>query len=259
MNDGEGRRFNSGDDHDWIRAAAVASLNELAAWAGTLRAVCRRPSRIGRQWGSGEAATLNPLAFLATSAALLGLVVQGCYALVGDSGSQSVLADVLHWLQPYALFALFGLLAHLPLRRKRARSSVAMALYAGAGPATVCGFIGVLVATAVRLLAHDPTGNLIEGPSAVSPSLQQLLNVLTWAVLVWFWLSLTAALAGLHGVRYWRSALAVLSAQVALSLALGLVLRHRLADAGSPFLPTLLLGFTRQGSGHWAAFYALTY
>ena len=125
----------------------------------------------------GYTTALNPLAFLATSAALLGVVLQACDALIGGADDNSLVMNILHWLEPYALFALFGLFAHLSLRRKRARSSVAMALYAGAGPATMCGPVSILLVTALRLEMHQPTGSLF---ATVAPWMRLLLARAAW-------------------------------------------------------------------------------
>ena len=252
----EGELTRRGDDHDWMRAATRAALAEVAAWAMTLRAVCRSPARFGRAWAMGEATALNPLAFLATSAALLGIVLQACDALTGGTDDNSLLTNILHWLEPYALFALFGLFAHLSLRRKRARSSVAMALYAGAGPATMCGLASILLVTVLRLAVHQPTGNLF---AAVAPWVRVLLLALVWSILIWFWLSLTLALAGLHGVPYWRSALSVLAAQVMLAILVELLVSLRIVNAANPFLPVMLIGVHRNAAGYWRPFYHFAY
>jgi hypothetical protein len=238
----------SGDDHDWPSAALRSALDELAAWVATMRAVSRAPWRFGCSWASGDATALNPLAFLATSAAFIGIELQAAGALTGDADDSSLITNILHWLEPYALFALFGLFAHPFLRRKRVRSSVAMALYAGAGPATLCALVAIILVTALRLALHQPTGNLF----AAVPAWGRLpLLALTWSVLIWFWISLTMALAGLHGVPHWRSALAVLGAQVLLAIGLQILLSRGVTNPANPFLPVVLLGLHRNGAGHW--------
>jgi hypothetical protein len=237
----------SGDDHDWLRSALRSALDELAAWGATMRAVSRAPGRFGRAWASGDATALNPLAFLATSAAFVGIEIQVADALTGDKDEGSLSINILHWLEPYALFALFGLFSHVFLHRKRMRSSVAMALYAGAGPATLCGLVLILLATALRLAFHPPTENLF---AAVPPWLYKLLLVIMYSVLIWFWIGLTMALAGLHGVPWWRSALAVLGAQVLLAISVQLLVGWGMRPA-NPFLPVVLLGLHRNAAGDW--------
>jgi hypothetical protein len=249
----EARR--SGDEHDWVRAASRSARDELAAWLATMGAVCRTPARFGRAWANGEASALNPLAFLATSAALIGIVSQLSDALTA-AGDDSLLTNIWRWLQPYALFAVFGLFAHLFLRRKRARSSVAMALYAGAGPATLYGLVVMVLVTVLRVALHRPTGSLID---AVPPWVRPLLMGFIWSVLIWFWIYLTLALAGLHGVPYWRSALAVLGAQIALAITVWPLISHGILSAANPFLPVLVLGIHQNGAGDWRPFYGFVY
>jgi hypothetical protein len=256
VRDGEGEVRRSGDEYDWIHAAARSARDELAAWFATTRAICRAPARFGRAWAIGEANALNPLAFLATSAALIGIAIQAGEALTGDADDNSLLTTLWHWLQPYALFALFGLFAHLLLRRKRARSSVAMALYAGAGPATLCGLFCILLVTILRVAVLPPTDNLLE---AVPPWLRVLLLALMWSVLIWFWISLTMALAGLHGVPYWRSALAVLWAQLVLAVVVEILVNRKIITPANPFLPIVQLGIHRSQAGHWRPFVHVAY
>jgi hypothetical protein len=75
-----------GDDTappDWIREAWRLTLADFRAFARTAATLVAHPRRFAAAWAAGRERALNPLAFLATSAAVLG----GAQALLGHTAS----------------------------------------------------------------------------------------------------------------------------------------------------------------------------
>src|SRR5438132_9210100 len=127
---------------DWIAEAIRNAKGELALFARTAIGFSLHPGRFAAGWVAGKERALNPLAFLATSAALLtGLraVLAATYKVnAPDAGLVGQVADV---LGPYAHYALLGVIAHGVFRltgsTARLRDSLAVALFAGGGPAAI--------------------------------------------------------------------------------------------------------------------------
>src|SRR5207237_817565 len=116
---------------DWIAEAWRVFVGDLLAFLRTSAALLRHPRRFSSRWATGQARALNPLAFMATSAALFG----AAQALFVSDGGDSLVAAALALVAPYAHFAWLGLIAHGALRllgsRQQLRASLAAALYVG--------------------------------------------------------------------------------------------------------------------------------
>lgn len=236
-----------GDEHDWVAAAFELARDEARRYLRTLARFCVAPHRFGREWAAGSADALNPFGFLATSAALLGLVMHVWISLLGQE-DETLGGELYENLRPYVLFALFGLLAHPLLRQKRLRSSMAMALYAGAGPATLSGLALLIVTFVIRCALHQESNHSVVLPH-LSWTRWALLQTMMLVPLAWFWTSLIAALAGLHGLPRRRSALAVAAAQLVLAVAAGELMRHGLGGTGGAFIPSVLVTFSPLADG----------
>jgi hypothetical protein len=243
---GHGERL-IGDDEDWIAVAVALARDEARRYLGTLWRVCTAPGRFGAAWAHGRADALHPLGFLASSAALLGLVVHVCGAVLGADGD-SLLVEIANGLWPYLLFAAFGVIAHPLLRRKRLRSSVAMALYAGAGPATVCAIAFMLLTTAAKRALHVAADAPLVPRHPTRVVQLASAAVMLGVPLASFWYGLVASLARLHGRSRLRAALAVAAAQLVVALLAGASLAHGVR-AGGVFLPSLALWLRRDAHG----------
>ncbi len=152
---------------DWIRDAAARAVEEVRLYARTALRFTLRPGRFARAWASGEQAALNPLAMLATAAGLVGGAnnLLGRLLEHGGGDGDSLLMDVLAAGAPFAHYALLGLVCHLLLRlagsRRRLRDSLALALFAGAGPAALANLL--VDATGALLWLHAGRPPVLHG------------------------------------------------------------------------------------------------
>src|SRR5689334_20079986 len=134
------------DSPDWVREALRRSRNELFAFFRTAVQFTLSPTRFAREWVSGGARALNPLAFLATSLGGMSFVIllaaHVSHHVAPASGAPpSLVEELLGNLGPFAYYLLFGVLEHAALwlfgLRRPVRDACAMALYAGGGPAAL--------------------------------------------------------------------------------------------------------------------------
>ncbi len=184
-------------DPRWISQAVDLFLEELALWARTAAGFARHPMQFARDWSAGTGRAQNPLGFLATSAAVLGTAQHLLTrALNRPEPDLTLLQEVENALSPYAYYATLGLVAHLALRilgsRRRYSSSIALALFAGGGPALFASFVSFALLLVIR-----PTGpSMTKGLS--TPAMLVALTFVYGSFIV-FVGTLTAALAALHG------------------------------------------------------------
>jgi hypothetical protein len=231
---------------DWIRGALVSALDELRAFARTLWGISARPTSFIRAWCEGGERALNPLAFAATSAAIVALATTVLGWLgYGSGGEGGFLSDVVHQTGPFVQYTVVGLLAHPPLAfakpRRRLRDTVAVALYAG-GPA-LCGYVVLYVALAALWLLHGrpPVANGLS--TMLGPWGRRVVLAGGYSVIALFVRSLWLGLAGLYGGRRGPTAAATAFAVIALALALGAA--HESGPYGFQFV------IERRDGGWW--------
>ncbi len=195
---------------DWIRESWRAFVADAAAYVRTSIAIVRRPRNFAAAWAAGRERALNPLAFLATSAALLG----AAQVLVGYEGGGNLLSAVLGLVAPYAHFAWLGVLAHAALRalgsRQPLRASLAASLYVGGAPAlvfTVAFYVlsGVLV-TATHTQMFDTASAALPRAAHIAVAISVYVG---FAVVMTY---LGAALVGAHDVPPWKGLVAIVVA-----------------------------------------------
>ena len=231
---------------------------ELRLYLRTLLLVSLSPKKFAASWVAGSGAAgqaMNPLGFLATTVVIHGLaqqlVMRLMYGPDVDDGSPLWLTCV-RQIGPYAYYALLGTLIHAALRlsgpTRRLRSSVAQALYVGAGPASLATLFTLGYFFALRLYVQAPFGEEIL--PKVHPALRigaLLLLVLTFFAFV---IPLTKALGAVHQRRGVRLIGSVIAALVLAGLGSGYV-RLQLgfqASLGS-YLPELVLWLRRTEAG----------
>jgi len=215
-----------GESPRWPRAAIANAWGELRVFFATARAFTLHPVRFATAFTDGRQQAMNPLAFLATSAGLLGGLRLLLRAATGAAdASPSLLSQILEALAPYLHYAALGCVAHLIFRatgsRRPLRDSLAMALFAGGGPATLADVFTVLTATAFDL-AHPPLPGV---PPAAAQGIWLLLLIamptLTFSV---FSAALASSLAAGHRARqWWRTSLAILVSYTATGLLFGVM------------------------------------
>jgi hypothetical protein len=195
----------------WLHNAAAAAWREATDYARTTGVLARAPYRFAQEWWTGARAAMNPLAMLATGATLVTGARQLALAVLGVQRPDSVIALVLSALGPYVHYVVFGLIFHAILRpgapqRARLGDSVAISLFAGAGPAALAEAAGWL---AIALVPALRSGGAI--------------GVILGVAFSVFCYAFASAMAGLHGVRWWRLAIAILIAFPLTGVAFGLL------------------------------------
>lgn len=196
----------------WLRDGARAAYHEVRAYLATTWAFSRRSFQFMSEWARGERQALNPLAMLATGAALTAAMHQLAGAVVGIEHPDGLINSILSALGPYVHYVVLGLLCHLVLARRGARwtgalDSVAAALYAGAGPAAMAEAVGWLVVCAIWPFEKSQI--------AVAVMLGTAFSV--------FCYTLASALAGLHRGSGLRTLLAFAVAFPVTGLAFGML------------------------------------
>jgi hypothetical protein len=135
----------------WLHDGFAAMWHEVRSYLETTWALVRHPVQFADQWFSGT----RTGATLVTAARQLGA------AVLGLPHPDSLIAAVASALGPYAHYVLLGLLFHafmVPFskdRVTRVSDTVALALYAGAGPVAVAESIGWLLLCALSPFGHQ--------------------------------------------------------------------------------------------------------
>ncbi|HEY3807228.1 MAG TPA: hypothetical protein VGL61_31720 [Kofleriaceae bacterium] len=181
----------------WVRDGVRAAWHEARAYFGTAWRLTRAPAHFMNAWLRGEADAMNPLAMLATGAALVAASHQLAGAIVGIAHPDGIVDAVLSALGPYVLYIATGILCHLVIapggtRDVRLVDTIAAALLVGAGPAALAEAIGWLVVCAIW-------------PFAPSEAVVAIMLGVAFTV---FCFTLASALGGLHHGAWWRIALA---------------------------------------------------
>ena len=148
---------------DWVADAVRAFVRETSLFCRTAIGFSRHPGRFITAWAAGEQHALNPLGFLATSAAILGTARVLALMAMGDQDSpDSLWIQLLDALGPFAHYLAIGLLCHVVLRllrvpiKRRATDSAAAALYAGGGPAMAAELVSWLCVIVAHAATDDP-------------------------------------------------------------------------------------------------------
>jgi hypothetical protein len=194
----------------WLRDGVHAALHEIWFYLTTAWAFGRRPARFMDGWLSGGVNAMNPLAMLATGAAVGAAMHQLAGAVVGIEHPDGLLDAVLSALGPYAHYVAIGLLCHLVIapwgrRDVHVLDTIAAALFAGAGPAALAEAIGWVVVCAIW-------------PFAPSPIVVAAMLGVAFSV---FCFTLATALGGLHRPSWLRIVLAFAIAFPATGLVFG--------------------------------------
>ena len=181
----------------WLADGARAAIRELGLYLETAWSLLRRPHAFLSDWYSGRARAMNPLAMLATGAAIVAGSRQLAGAALGLETADSLWGAIFSALGPYVHYIALGLLCHgvvwLTARSPvRASDSVAAALFAGAGPAALAEGIGWGI-----LVALSPLG--------VS---QAAISIMLGMAFTIFCAVFGTAMGGLHRCPWWSLMLA---------------------------------------------------
>lgn len=178
----------------WLRDGFAAMWHEVRSYLGTSWELVRAPARFAGAWYEGTGSALNPLAMLATGATMLAAIRQLALTILGVPRPDSLISAIASALGPYAHYVAIGILCHLAVaiggrgRDVRVADTVAMALYAGAGPAAIAEALGWLILCALIPLGH-------------AALFQAMMMGLAFTV---FCFVLATALGGLHRPAAWR-------------------------------------------------------
>ncbi|HEX7702382.1 MAG TPA: hypothetical protein VF403_16700 [Kofleriaceae bacterium] len=184
----------------WLRDGFGAMSHEAHSYLETTWALVRRPSKFAAEWFEGTRTAMNPLAMLATGATLVAATRQLGATVLDLPHPDSLIAAIASALGPYAHYIVLGLFFHLTMimgRSRRDRSvrvtdTVALSLYAGAGPAALTESIGWLLLCALEPLGH---GELMR-------------SVMLGVAFTVFCFVLATVLGALHRPSPWRVVLA---------------------------------------------------
>ena len=218
----------------WLADAVRKTKDELRRFVETAWACTRHPAQFASEWASGTRQTLNPVGFLATSAAILGpwrnLFLRWSALLPADA---SLLGQLYESIQPFILYAALGFLCHPVLRlagsRRRLSSTVAIALYVGGGPAAAAE----LVQWPMILLLKRTLGITWIGPRELHSPLAVLFALFFVLAFLVYFVVFARGLAGLHGLRWFWPVIALLvamSVNVSVTRLLERALHHRVAS-----------------------------
>lgn len=191
----------------WPTDAIHNTGGELLLFASTVVAFARHPNRFAAAWVRRQQRALNPLAFMATSATILGLsrLVSGpLFAALSKAPPEAPLRPAMALLRqawdaaaPHVNFLLLGLIAHLVCRllgsRAKLRDSAAVALFAGGGPVALAELI---LTTGAAFLVAAP-GAIVEG-RPVSTAAALFLAVAALASFLVFVITFALAMAAVH-------------------------------------------------------------
>jgi len=181
-----------------LRDGFGAMWHEVRSYLETTWALVRRPSTFATEWFEGTRTAMNPLAMLATGATLVAATRQLGATVLDLPHPDSLITAIASALGPYAHYVLLGLLFHLTMvpfardRSIRVTDTVALSLYAGAGPAAVAESLGWLVLSALESLGHR----------------QLMVGVMLGVAFSVFCFVLATALGALHRPSPWRIGLA---------------------------------------------------
>jgi hypothetical protein len=212
---------------DWIAEAIRNARAELVLFVRTAVACSLHPGRFAAEWSAGKLHALNPLAFLATSAAALSaarLVLATLFKL--PSADEGLLAQIADALGPYAHYAALGLVAHLVFRlsgsRAPLRESLGVALFAGGGPAAMSELLLRIIGA---ILASRAGGTTTLSPDGAWQTTLIVTASISFSVFSFAFCSGMAAIHRVGGAmgRTVRVTSAILAAYLSTGLFFGLV------------------------------------
>jgi len=215
-----------GQSPDWIAEAIRNARAELILFVRTALGFTAHPGRFSSAWIDGQQRALNPFAFLATSAAVLGVMRALLSPLFPKNAPDAgILGQILDALGPYAHYALLGVLAHGVFRltgsKAQVRDSLAVALFAGGGPASIAQLVLTIVAALMFAIRGVESGKPTGGAWLVT------ILITATASFTVFSFAFATGMAAIHrvGTRFTRTlrlVAAIAVAYVASGLAFGI-------------------------------------
>jgi hypothetical protein len=191
--------------------------------------IARKPRQFAAEWSTGRRAALNPLGFLATSLAIIGVIDQVVGAIAHKPNNDGPLwAQFLGFVAPYAYYALVGTMAHALLHlwgsRRPLRGSIAIGLYVGGGP-----LLATEIVTLVAVAIAASRGYWHNGSFAAAPLWFQVpLSAWYYGTFIAVQIIFLRALAGLHDRAPSRCLTALLLALVLVGILAGALHRSHL-------------------------------
>ena len=218
----------------WISAAWRNAIDEVHLYVATFVGFTLSPGRFAAEWAEGQRRAANPLAFVATSASVLGILTQLLFKAMGTD--PSLLAQLAWALAPYVYYALLGAAAHLLMRprRRRLSTSLGIALFAGGASASLA-----MVGVVLPLLAWWAAGHALPHQNALAalpPTYHRCATVLAVAGFSLFLAELAIGLRRAHGTGRRAALFALVGATLLVAVLMSFV-----------DLPTLRLIFVWEG------------
>ena len=200
---------------NWLADGLLHVVHQFQRFFRTGASITRHPRQFATDWVSGEFRVFNPLAFFATAAGITGTLSLLVERITHHGGGLSSTEFIVHGLDPYISYFLLGLLCHGFLKPLGARRgwymTLGMSLFAGGGPAAAAE----ILTQGLKLAMHAATGETESLTSATLDAVAAGSVLLANGV---FLVAFALGLAGLHRLRLWRIAVALIAAQAALSV-----------------------------------------
>jgi hypothetical protein len=198
---------------NWVVLGLRHAAGELALFFRTAARITTHPRALAEAWARGEFRAFNPLVFLATAAGVTGAFSLVVDRLTNQAPSSSMADLVIRTVEPYVTYLLLGLLCHVFLRVLGARRpwylTLGISLFAGGGPAAAADLLADAIRLVLGRVVPDLGSSVVDAVSAVS------ILAANGVFLVVFTLGLSA----IHRLRLPRIVLALLLAQLTLSVA----------------------------------------
>jgi hypothetical protein len=199
---------------DWVSDVRRKYRLRITDWVTQAWAMTVAPHRFMAEWATGRREALNPLRYLAVGTAVKFLAERGARWVMHLESSEKTWVS---WLRSSfgvtVTLILFGLMMHVVLRlRSRApvRSTVAAIIFSSAGPGVFGHVLAWLVSIAIYLVGHRVP---CYAPQGTPPYPYPVLGI-TYFGYLW----LTAALSGVHRVRWWWALAALLAIPVGMAV-----------------------------------------
>lgn len=209
--------FNEISGPNWIEDGIRLTSRQIIFFFQTAFEFTIHPIRFTEEWVNQERRAINPFGFLATSVAILGPIRSLCLWILGiDQSADSLWIDLLNSLGPFVHYAALGVLCHLTLSiilgsKRKASDSVALAIYAGGGPAAAAELLVWIILVVIQLVYRDE-------------SLTRLFLYLGLGIAFSiFCAAFASSLGVLHRVRWWHIFITYAIAFVSTGLFFGIV------------------------------------
>jgi hypothetical protein len=210
-------------DPNWVREALDTPFVQRAKMMfAALWLFLRAPRTFGEAWSVGSRNVPNPVVAMTAAVSIVTLIAHEARRFFQkDDAPQTLLRSLGETIGPYFLYIGLGLFAHFALRvlgsKRRLRTTVGVALLAGAGPGTIVA-LGIVVPAVVAVARF---GSLSAVVAHLAPWAQLIVAAYVLGIYIYSMALFKFALAGAHGLPRWKGLLAGTFAVIAMGIVCG--------------------------------------